>query len=284
MNRAPLSVLALALAVGSTLPADAAVFVEFAGSPARTQSAKSYVSMSDAEKATYIQTKARAVSTTLTGGTSIVVNADAVRLIRRELDAYASRLEPNPAKPGREVVRAVITRGQGAVPTIRQAFDAEGQAASTGIYIAMIESAFHECAESPMGAKGMFQFLPKTAEKYGVPASDLCDLSKSAPAAARYIRDRRDEFGTDALGATLALLSYNAGKTNVETVLKHVVGKTPAQREASFWAVLATPYGRGLPDYFVNESSRYVPLFFAAAIVGENPQDFGIESRPLSTY
>src|SRR5688500_8308108 len=138
MNRATVTVLALALAVGPALPADAAVFAELAGPPARTQDAKGYASMSDAEKAAYIQAKARTVSSALTGGASIAINADAVRLIRRELDAYASRLDPNPAKPGREVVRAVVARGQAAVPAIRQAFEAEGQVAATGIYIAMI--------------------------------------------------------------------------------------------------------------------------------------------------
>jgi soluble lytic murein transglycosylase-like protein len=284
MYRASVPVLALALVCGAALPAPAGIVAELAEAPVKAQSAKGYAAMSDSEKAAFIEARARRVSSQLSGGPSMAITPDAVRLIRRELDAYAARLEPNPAKPDRELVRAVVARGQANVPAIRQAFEAEGQAAFTGVYIAMIESAFHDCLESPMGAKGMFQFLPKTAEKYGVAASDLCDLSKSAPAAARYIRDRRGEFGADALGSALALLSYNAGKTNAEAVAKLVAGKTAAQREASFWSVLATPYGRGLPDFVVNESSRYVPSFFAAAIVGENPQDFGLDSQPLSSY
>jgi len=32
------------------------------------------------------------------------------------------------------------------------------------------------------------------------------------------------------------------------------------------------------------ESTFYVPLFFAAAIIGENPQAFGLQMAPLSSY
>ncbi len=35
---------------------------------------------------------------------------------------------------------------------------------------------------------------------------------------------------------------------------------------------------------FNNENIKYVPKFFATAIIGENPQDFGVNLQPLSTY
>jgi hypothetical protein len=38
-----------------------------------------------------------------------------------------------------------------------------------------------------------------------------------------------------------------------------------------------------LGDTFRNESAGYVPNFFAAAIIGENPQAFGLNFEPLST-
>jgi len=40
----------------------------------------------------------------------------------------------------------------------------------------------------------------------------------------------------------------------------------------------------GIGKQFRNENIKYVPKFFAAAIIGENPQDFGINMQPLSTY
>jgi hypothetical protein len=38
-----------------------------------------------------------------------------------------------------------------------------------------------------------------------------------------------------------------------------------------------------LEDGFRNENAAYVPSFFAAAIIGENPQTFGLQTPPLST-
>jgi len=39
-----------------------------------------------------------------------------------------------------------------------------------------------------------------------------------------------------------------------------------------------------LSKQFQSENFKYVPKFFAAAIIGENPQDFGLKLQPLSTY
>jgi hypothetical protein len=38
-----------------------------------------------------------------------------------------------------------------------------------------------------------------------------------------------------------------------------------------------------MDEYFREETVKYVPKFFAAAIVGENPQTFGLPIPPLST-
>ncbi|HYG81784.1 MAG TPA: hypothetical protein VD861_15410, partial [Pyrinomonadaceae bacterium] len=48
-----------------------------------------------------------------------------------------------------------------------------------------------------------------------------------------------------------------------------------------FWTLVAE---RGRLDSEVSEDLDYVPKFLAAAIVGENPQAFGLETQPLSTY
>jgi hypothetical protein len=37
-----------------------------------------------------------------------------------------------------------------------------------------------------------------------------------------------------------------------------------------------------LDQTFRNESAYYVPAFFAAAIIGENPKAFGLTTPPLS--
>jgi len=39
-----------------------------------------------------------------------------------------------------------------------------------------------------------------------------------------------------------------------------------------------------LDKSFRNESVYYVPRWFAAAIIGENPQAFGLSTRALSSF
>jgi hypothetical protein len=39
-----------------------------------------------------------------------------------------------------------------------------------------------------------------------------------------------------------------------------------------------------LDETFRGESVFYVPRFFAAAIIGENPQVFGLQGQPLSSH
>ena len=69
-----------------------------------------------------------------------------------------------------------------------------------GIYLPVIESAYRSCYESPLGAKGLYQFLPTTARNYGVSREEMCDAEKMTPAAVdlaleirREIESRYDE-------------------------------------------------------------------------------------------
>jgi hypothetical protein len=52
--------------------------------------------------------------------------------------------------------------------------------------------------------------------------------------------------------------------------------------ERSFWSLFAN--ADSLDSYFREEGVKYVPRFFAAAIIGENPQAFALLTQPLSTY
>ena len=54
----------------------------------------------------------------------------------------------------------------------------------------------------------------------------------------------------------------------------------------SFWTLIANKniLQGGAGKQFNAENIKYVPKFFAAAIVGENPQDFGVTLQPLSSY
>ncbi|MDQ3089490.1 MAG: hypothetical protein M3Q78_13025, partial [Acidobacteriota bacterium] len=57
-------------------------------------------------------------------------------------------------------------------------------------------------------------------------------------------------------------------------------------QDRSFWTLAAnrTALEGKAGKQFNAENIKYVPKFFATAIIGENPQDFGVNLQPLSTY
>ena len=59
-----------------------------------------------------------------------------------------------------------------------------------------------------------------------------------------------------------------------------------ANQDRSFWTLVANKSSLegGAGKQFNAENIKYVPKFFATAIIGENPQDFGVNLQPLSTY
>ncbi len=143
----------------------------------------------------------------------------------------------------------------------------------------MIESEYKPCFENSWGAKGLFQFLPSTAKQYGVAPADMCDVEKMTPAAAHYIADRMAELGEDSNTMTLVLLSYNRGPQWVVDTLRQLRETDNYQR--NFWTLYA--HRDQLDDQFRKENADYVPAFFAAAIIGENPGSFGLSTPVLST-
>ena len=126
-----------------------------------------------------------------------------------------------------------------------------------------------------MGSIGMFQFLPKRASITDFQRQELLDVEKSADAAARYITESLNTFKDDPMKEALAVLAYNRGAHKTERDLKVVLNDQ--NKQCSICALTAD---RGkLDETFQNESVFYVPLFFAAAIIGENPQAFGLQAR-----
>jgi len=157
-------------------------------------------------------------------------------------------------------------------------------------YLALEESDFDEFASGPptrMGiAKGMWQFVPDTAKRYGLAvgpfagyrrpdnADDRHHWEKATRAAAAYIKDI---YSTDAQASGLLVMaSYNWGEQRVITMLRSM----PANpRERNFWKVLAQHR-----DQVPKDTYDYVLSIVSAAVIGENPKLFGFDfNNPLET-
>ncbi len=237
-----------------------------------------YSDLTPKEKIAFVQQQEEKISAMM-GDRPVRLNEEALLAIKRNLDDYDSRRFSESTETGQENLQEVYSRATPYVPVIARSFAAEKVPVMIGIYLPMVESAYRPCSVSPIGAKGMFQFLPQTARQYGVEAGEMCDVNKMAPAAARYIADRMAELGEDSQSMTLVLLSYNRGPEWVRDVLRQLRGTEDFQR--NFWTLYA--HRHELDDLFRNEAG-YVPRFFAAAIVGENPKAFGLTTPPLSPW
>jgi membrane-bound lytic murein transglycosylase D len=240
-----------------------------------TPPGKQYVDMSRAERLVFVGEQARRIAREMSGA-EYEFTADFEKDIQKAVTQYAERI----GKGGRSDLRLVLERGQTNAPVLIAAFRARNVSPVFGLYIPFIESEFNNLdSGGPSGSLGMFQFLPSTGEKYGLSTQDLLDVGRSADAAARYLTDSMQAFSNDPMKEALALLAYNRGAPQTARDLQLLLNDQ--NKRCSICALTA---GRSkLDETFKNESVFYVPRFFAAAIIGENPQVFGLKMQPLSS-
>ncbi len=241
---------------------------------------KPYLQMTEAEKLAFVEAQEQRISNMM-GDRPVKLNDEALRVIKVRVDRYATRQNSASLKPDEEPLRDVYARAPEYIPVIARAFAARKIPIVVGVYLPMIESAYRPCYENEIGAKGLFQFLPGTAQEYGVSRTEMCDVNKMAPAAAHYLADRMAELGDDAQSMTLVLLSYNRGPDAVRDSLRRL-RETDANYERNFWTLFANR--SKLDETFQKESAGYVPAFFAAAIIGENPEAFDLQMPALSSF
>src|SRR6266404_6333241 len=246
-----------------------------------TQTGTVYQQMTLVQRAGFVTEKAHEISRKISGNDYEFTTAFEME-IQKAVDMYARRIGNNAGEsPGKGDVRFVLERGQRVAPLLIRTFKAHNVSPLIGLYLPLVESEYVNI-DSPnsMGAVGMFQFLPQTGEQYGLSARDLLDVEKSADAAARYINDGLNAFSADPMKEALALLAYNRGGKAVEQDIATLVNDR--NRACSICAL--TEQRDKLDKTFRNESVYYVPRWFAAAIIGENPQAFGLSTRALSSF
>ena len=237
---------------------------------------KLYAEMNEQERLDFVAAQEQRISAMMSDR-PVKLNAEAVSVIKRYVDRYVAGMnDPSRTDGG---TKAMFARAPPYVPLIARSFADQKVPIIIGIYLPVVESAYQPCYESPLGSKGLYQFLPSTAKLYGIPREDMCDAEKMTPAAARYIADHMAELGEDSESVTLVLVSYNRGAQWVRNTLRQL--RATENYERNFWTLLAN--AQMLDESFRRETIGYVPSFFAAAIIGENPEAFGLNIPPLST-
>jgi membrane-bound lytic murein transglycosylase D len=145
--------------------------------------------------------------------------------------------------------RAAPARAGQLVPGLQRIFREEG-VPPEWVWLAEVESSMNPKARSPAGAVGLFQFMPATAERFGLRISwpdERLDPAKSARAAAQYLHFLHGRFQS----WPLALAAYNAGEGRV--------GRTLQSRSAKSFAEIQS----ALPA----ETQLYVPKVLATVEV-----------------
>jgi hypothetical protein len=156
-------------------------------------------------------------------------------------------------------------------------------------YLALQESDFDPYISGPPTrkgiAKGMWQFIPETAVKYGMHLGPLVDMARpdtlddrhhyerETVAAAHYLKDL---YGTDAQGSGLLVMAcYNWGE---DYVLPLVRSMPLNPKDRNFWMLLQKHR-----DKIPKETYDYVFYIVSAAVIGENPRLFGFNfDNPLT--
>lgn len=123
------------------------------------------------------------------------------------------------------------------------------------------ESGFRPDAVSPAGARGIAQFMPGTAQRFGI---DPLKPEQAIPAAANYVAANRDMFGGN-IG--LALAGYNWGEGNVKKWLDSGASpsRVPAETRNYVQAITGKPIESWLSDGGAGNAASAAPVQYAQA-------------------
>lgn len=179
-----------------------------------------------------------------------------VRLIR-----YLDYFKNNPR--GRNFVTALLKRAGRFEVKIREALRAKNLPEDL-VYLALAESGMNPRIVSPAGAAGLWQFMPKAGEAYGLRidkhVDERLDPQRSTEAAVRFLKDLHSRFGR----WELAMAAYNMGHGGLLSAIRKY-------NTNDFWEL--SQLEAGVPY----ETALYVPKIVAMAFVARNKEIFGCQ-------
>lgn len=161
-------------------------------------------------------------------------------IVRKFIDMYATRL--------RQKVAFMLSANNFYMPIFEEALDLYDLPLELK-YLPIIESALNPLAISSQGAVGLWQFMLRTGQAYGLKVNSLVDERrdpiKSTRAAARYLKDLYDIYHD----WNLVLAAYNCGPGTINKAIRRAGGET------DFWSIY---------NYLPQATRGYVPAFIAA--------------------
>lgn len=126
-------------------------------------------------------------------------------------------------------------------------------------YVAVLESSLAPRAIGAAGERGIWQFMPDTAEEYGLTMNrfvdERSDVAASTEAAAEYFHNARGEIGGS---WNLAVASFNVG-------VDGVTQRTARQNESDYWVMVFPPV-----------TEDYLPQAVAAKLLMEDAEALDI--------
>jgi membrane-bound lytic murein transglycosylase D len=128
----------------------------------------------------------------------------------------------------------------------------------------IIESTLNPAALSPRGALGLWQFMPDTANRFGLSRDWWHDSRMDTVASTRAALDHLETLHAQFGDWLLTMAAYNAGEGTIARTLPAARGRTDTTRFFSL---------HGLPS----ETRSYVPRVLALAAILKNPAAYDIE-------
>jgi membrane-bound lytic murein transglycosylase D len=130
-------------------------------------------------------------------------------------------------------------------------------------FLPVVESAFVPTANSPVGAAGLWQFMPATGRHYGLEQTwwydGRRDVMEATRAALDYLQNLYAQFGD----WNLALAAYNWGEGN----LARAIARAQAAGLEPTYENIKMP----------NETRNYAPKLIAVRNILSQPEKFGVK-------
>jgi membrane-bound lytic murein transglycosylase D len=162
-----------------------------------------------------------------------------------------------------------LKRAEQYLPYVRSVFRERGLPEEL-IYLPFVESGFNARAYSRAGAAGMWQFMPFTGRKFGLPYDWWIDVRrdpyKATHAAADYLSRLHGMFGD----WYLALAAYNAGEGKIGRAVR-------ATGTEDFFELAEKSRKLKRRARLMAETRHYVPKFLAMIKIMRNLESLGFE-------